>query len=302
MLVPSGTLCNAIATITNRLNPARSEAYAVPIAKPSGRLCTKRTANTRNERRRPRPRRPSKRGRSMSRLEATRKTTPAARPAATSTIPPSWSAGRRSPATEATVIIPTVPPKRSGRSFSARAPRKNTGIAPRPVARAVPVAARTRTTSSMRGRHPAQGSLLSLRRPHRPRPGARRAAVDDHDRSPCMLYDPGRDAAEQRSHEGAVAARADDDQAGVTVVCERDDLLGWIPFENLRVGCNAPRLSASTRVVHDGLRLAETSPDASLVERVAEHSRGRPLHGDERHADAELRGKPESLLDRGSPR
>jgi hypothetical protein len=48
----------AIARITNRLRPARSEAKAMPTAKPSGRLWTKRTRKTRAEVRVPGPLRP----------------------------------------------------------------------------------------------------------------------------------------------------------------------------------------------------------------------------------------------------
>jgi hypothetical protein len=55
-LVPSGTFWSPIATITNRASPSVSEAYAVPIAKPSGRLCTSSTPNTRSDRRTPAPR------------------------------------------------------------------------------------------------------------------------------------------------------------------------------------------------------------------------------------------------------
>ena len=50
----------AIARITKRLSPARSEAKAVPTAKPSGRLWTKRTRKTRAEVRAPGPVRPMK--------------------------------------------------------------------------------------------------------------------------------------------------------------------------------------------------------------------------------------------------
>ena len=54
---------------------------------------------------------------------------------------PSWRAGRKRPTTDATVIAPIAVPSRIGRKASARAPRKNTGIAPSPVANAVAVAA-----------------------------------------------------------------------------------------------------------------------------------------------------------------
>src|SRR5918995_454810 len=159
MLVPSGTLWSAIATITNRLSPARSEANAVPIARPSGRLCTKRTAKTRIEVRSPaRPVARSRASRRSTRLLATiRKAIPAASPAETSPVPPSCRAGRSRPTKEATVIIPTVPPSSSGRSrWPASGPSMNTGIAPTPVARAVAVAAIRSAAMSMNytGRSP----------------------------------------------------------------------------------------------------------------------------------------------------
>ena len=54
--VPSGMFCSAIASSTNTPSPSRSDANAVPIAKPSGRLWTSSTPNTSTERRTPAPR------------------------------------------------------------------------------------------------------------------------------------------------------------------------------------------------------------------------------------------------------
>lgn len=48
--VPSGTFWIAIAAMTNALRPAWSEANALPIAKPSGRLWANSTPITSSER------------------------------------------------------------------------------------------------------------------------------------------------------------------------------------------------------------------------------------------------------------
>jgi hypothetical protein len=58
-LVPSGTFWIAIATITNSPRPAVSEAKAVPIASPSGRLWTESTPKVRIAVRRSAPWRPA---------------------------------------------------------------------------------------------------------------------------------------------------------------------------------------------------------------------------------------------------
>ena len=143
-----------IARITNRLSPARSEAYAVPIASPSGRLCTNSTPKTRTESRTPDPRRsPTCTSRRASRRCApTTNTTPASSPRTISTVPPSSRAGFSRPSKDATVIAPIAVPSRIGRKSSAFEPMKKTGSAPSPVARAVALAARTRTTRSTRQR------------------------------------------------------------------------------------------------------------------------------------------------------
>src|SRR3954469_25914191 len=139
----------AIARMTKRLRPARSEAKAVPIAKPSGRLWTKRTRKTRAEVRTPGPLRPMNVvPESKRRATRARKPTPTAAPASTSRADPSSNAGTNRPSTAATVITPAARPISNGSTPRALEPRRNTGTAPTPVASAVPQAARKRTSSS----------------------------------------------------------------------------------------------------------------------------------------------------------
>ena len=59
-LVPSGTFWSAIARKTNSARPSVFEANAVPIANPSGRLCTSNTPKISSERRTPAPRSPAR--------------------------------------------------------------------------------------------------------------------------------------------------------------------------------------------------------------------------------------------------
>jgi hypothetical protein len=107
-----------MARITKRLNPARSEANAVPTAKPSGRLWTKRTRKTSAEVRAPEPLLPMKPASGLNlRRTRTRNPTPAAKPS------------------------------RIGVNRVALRPSRKTGITPKPVASAVPQAASTKTTT-----------------------------------------------------------------------------------------------------------------------------------------------------------
>ena len=131
--------------------PARSEAKAVPTAKPSGRLWTKRTRKTRAEVRAPGPLRPMKRGVGRrSRRRATPSRAGAdARPPSTADAEPFF--GRRDQQAGDRGDRPSPrrrSPSRNGVSCAARSPRKKTGTAPSPVARAVPQAASRRTTTS----------------------------------------------------------------------------------------------------------------------------------------------------------
>src|SRR5918996_2938587 len=141
-----------MARITKSARPCVSEANAVPIAKPSGRLCTSNTPKTSSERVTPAPRSSptwTSRPRS-SRRETSRKATPVTRPPITEPPPSSSRAGSSSPTTEATPISPTAVPHRNGRSRSARAPSRKTGIVPRPVASAVALPASARAATSTR--------------------------------------------------------------------------------------------------------------------------------------------------------
>ena len=125
-----------------------SDAKAVPIAKPSGRLCTSSTPKTSSERRTPAPRSsPTWTSRFSStppRHQQERRSRPRG-PRPRLTPPSSSSAGSSRPTTDATPIRPTVVPQRSGRSRTARSPSRNTGTAPRPVARAVALPASAST-------------------------------------------------------------------------------------------------------------------------------------------------------------
>src|ERR687898_1547486 len=78
----------------------------------------------------------------------TRNRIPEASPAATSPTDPSSKAGSSNPATDATAITPAARPHSAGRRASARRPRRKTGTAPRPVASAVAVPARTRVSKA----------------------------------------------------------------------------------------------------------------------------------------------------------
>ena len=163
-LVPSGMFWSAIARITKSPKPSVSDAKAVPIARPSGRLCTSSTAKTSTERRTPAPVScPTWTSRaSRARRETSRNTTPTTSPAATAAADPSSRAGSSSPTIDATVISPTVSPQSAGRRVSACAPSRETGSAPSPVARAVPLAASASTASSIGGpTRPARGRARS---------------------------------------------------------------------------------------------------------------------------------------------
>src|SRR5680860_294855 len=120
------------------------------MAKPSGKLCTSSTPKTRTERRTPAPpSAPTWTSRPCSsRREASRKSTPEPSPARTEAVEPSSRAGSSRPRTEATDISPTVIPHSAGRRAPARSPRRETGMAPSPVANAVPVPAKARTARS----------------------------------------------------------------------------------------------------------------------------------------------------------
>src|SRR5688572_26333108 len=150
-LVPSGTFCSAIARKMNSARPSVSDAKAVPMAKPSGRLCTSRTPKTSRERRTPAPRSsPTWTSRPAShRREPSRNSTPTSSPDTTAPPPSSSSAGSSSPTIDATPISPTVVPQRKGRSWPARSPRRKTGTAPTPVANAVAVPASASTARSI---------------------------------------------------------------------------------------------------------------------------------------------------------
>src|SRR5687768_10615531 len=152
-LVPSGTFWSAMARKMNSARPSVSDAKAVPIAKPSGRLCTRRTPNTSSERRTPAPRSsPTWTSRPASRRrEPSRNRTPTSRPATTAPPPSSSKAGSSRPTTDATLISPTVVPQRKGRSWLARSPSRKTGTAPTPVANAVAVPASASTATSTAG-------------------------------------------------------------------------------------------------------------------------------------------------------
>src|SRR5215203_163483 len=142
----------AIARITNSPSPSRSDANAVPIASPSGRLWTKRTAKTRAEVRAPGPLRPMNTDSWSSRARATpSRTPPTTSPARTSKAEPSSAAGSSRPTIEATPITPAATPSRNGVSATARVPSSQTGTAPRPVASMVAQAARKRTSRSGMG-------------------------------------------------------------------------------------------------------------------------------------------------------
>ena len=61
-------------------------------------------------------------------------------------------------------MAPAAKPKSAGRNFSAWLPRKKTGMAPRPVASAVPIPAARRTTTSIAGKAIASRPLVEGRR------------------------------------------------------------------------------------------------------------------------------------------
>ena len=79
MAVPSGTFWIAIAAMTNALSPTTSDANALPIAKPSGRLWTKSTPSTSSERAPASLRPPSPVRRPSARRESRSASAPAAR-------------------------------------------------------------------------------------------------------------------------------------------------------------------------------------------------------------------------------
>ena len=95
--------------------PLVSDANAAPIAKPSGRLCTSRTAKTSSERRTPGA---AQAGHVWIPGESRRRrpagTRSRARPPAASAREPSSSAGSSSPATDATPISPMASPHSRG--------------------------------------------------------------------------------------------------------------------------------------------------------------------------------------------
>ena len=149
-LVPSGTFCRAIARMTKRLSPAVSEAYAVPIAKPSGRLWTKSTKNTSADNRTPRTAHLANVDIATTERELGDRQEGNAHGKADRDFPPPTPhrvAGRSRPTIDATVITPAASPQSAGSQSEALRPRKKTGIAPRPVASAV-AAPRATTVSS----------------------------------------------------------------------------------------------------------------------------------------------------------
>ena len=110
MAVPSGTFWIAIALMTNALMPTWAEAYALPIARPSGRLCTNSTPMTSSERA-PASLRPLwAELRFSRRREATSATTPATAARPTGSGLPSSNAGMSSPTIAATAMTPAASP------------------------------------------------------------------------------------------------------------------------------------------------------------------------------------------------
>src|SRR4051794_5293714 len=114
------------------------------MANPSGRLCTKRTEKTNTEVLTSAPRSlPTCTSRSRRPRRATmRKSSPVKSPATTLPPDPSSRAGSSRPMTDATDMTPAASPQSAGSQRDARPPMKKTGMAPRPVASVVPVAAR----------------------------------------------------------------------------------------------------------------------------------------------------------------
>ena len=91
------------------------------------------------------------------------KPTPIARPKPTSATLPSSRADASKPTIETTPMVPAAKPQSAGRSFSDRPPRKKTGTAPNPVARAVPMPAASRTTTSTREEASRRSGLGGVR-------------------------------------------------------------------------------------------------------------------------------------------
>ena len=182
--IPSGTFCSAIASRMKRPRPSRSDANAVPIANPSGRLCTSSTPKTSTERRTGAAQFADVdvvAGDQAPRRDQERDTRDAAGHHRRGR--PSSSAGSSSPTIDATVIKPAASPHRKGRSARARARGRASGTAPRPVAKAVAVPPRP----GRRGRRASSRQPTPVGRPLDRAGHAARAAAATASSEPAIV-------------------------------------------------------------------------------------------------------------------
>src|SRR6266508_2537531 len=104
------------------------------------------------------------------------------------------------------------------------------------------------------------------------RVSSRRLLRDEHG-AICMSRDSAGDASEDRSRDGAAAAKADDDEVDVPIVREAHDLVRGIALEDLELSLDSSSGREGERLGADGACVVDVRREHVLKEGRAEHSR-----------------------------